>query len=441
MFRAARYAWLHNSCPISVMSLLFYTCLFYLITPLLVLRLWQRSLRAPAYRQRIAERFGFFAAPELSGSIWVHAVSVGEVIAAVPMIRELQARYPDRPLVVTTMTPTGSERVQAMLGDSVFHVYAPYDTPGAIKRFLRRVSPKVLIIMETEIWPNMVCCSRKAGVEVVLANARLSEKSARGYGRLAALTRRIFSSISKVVAQHRSDAERFLALGVSDAQLTVSGSVKFDIDISADLREKARLERRKLGLESRPVWLCASTHEGEEGLILQAFSQVREALPDAILLIAPRHPERFNLVAEQIAAEGWTLRQRSKGESGEQAEVLLLDTMGELLLLFGCADVATVGGSLIDRGGHNSLEPAAWGVPLINGPSDYNFSAISGLLQDAGALIIVDSAERLASEVQLLFQNETLRRERGALARGVVEQNRGALEQLLAEVGDFLVTS
>ena len=434
MFRAARYAWPHNSCLISVMPLLLYTCLFYLITPLLVLRLWQRSLKAPAYRRRIAERFGFFAAPDLSDSIWVHAVSVGEVIAAVPMIRKLQERYPERPLVVTTMTPTGSERVQAMLGDSVFHVYAPYDTPGAINRFLRRVSPTLLVIMETEIWPNMVCCSRKAGIEVVLANARLSAKSARGYGRLSALTRQIFSSISQVVAQHRKDAERFQALGVPPAQLSVSGSVKFDVTVSEALREQARLERQKLGLAARPVWLCASTHEGEESLILQAFSTIQKTLPEAALLIAPRHPERFDLVAEQIAADGWKLRRRSAGDTATGAEVLLIDTMGELMLLFGCADVATVGGSLIERGGHNSLEPAAWGLPLVNGPSDYNFAAISELLQDAGALTLVDTAEALASEVQPLLKDETQRRQRGALAKAVIDENRGALERLLAVI-------
>ncbi|MBB3048360.1 3-deoxy-D-manno-octulosonic-acid transferase [Litorivivens lipolytica] len=434
MFRAARYAWPHNSHPITVMPLFIYTCLFYLISPLLLLRLLQRSVKAPEYRRRMAERFGFFTAPPKRGGIWVHAVSVGEVIAAVPMIKVLQERYPEQAITVTTMTPTGSERVQAMLGDSVFHVYAPYDMPDAIGRFLRRTGPQTLVIMETEIWPNMVCCARRAGLEVVLANARLSEKSARGYARLPALTKRVFSAISMVVAQHRSDAERFRSLGVPDAQLSVSGSVKFDIDVPESLRQQAQDERRKLGLAGRPVWLCASTHEGEETLILKAFSQIREQVPEAALLIAPRHPERFDQVAALIASGNWSMVRRSSGDHPEGADILLLDTMGELMLLFGCADVATVGGSLIERGGHNSLEPAAWGLPLVNGPSDFNFAAISELLQQAGALSIVDTAEALASEVAELLKSEALREQRGALARQVVAENRGALERLLEHI-------
>lgn len=420
------------------MPLLLYTACFYLLLPLIVLRLYQRSLRAPAYRRRIAERFARFRPPAWRESLWVHAVSVGEVIAAVPLIRALQQRYPDLPIVVTTMTPTGSERVQTLLGDSVFHVYAPYDVPVLIRRFIRQLRPRLLIIMETEIWPNTVIESRRAGVDVVLANARLSEKSARGYARLAALTRRVFGQISRVVAQTEADARRFQALGVPARQLRVSGSIKFDIAIDDGLRAEATAERQRLGAAQRPVWLCASTHEGEEELILRAFSRLRAELPDLLLLIAPRHPERFDRVADLIGAADLDCQRRSDRRADTPRQVLLIDTMGELLLLFGCADVATVGGSLIARGGHNSLEPAAWGLSLVNGESDFNFAEISRLLRAAGALRVVSDSESLAREVGVLLADPVERRRRGAAAAAVVAENRGALDRLLQELESLL---
>lgn len=420
------------------MPLLLYTVLFYILSPFLVLRLLQRSLKAPAYRRRIAERFGFFTCQAMEKSLWVHAVSVGEVIAAIPLIRELQSRYPDHVVVVTTMTPTGSERVRDMLGDSVFHVYAPYDLPFSLKRFMAKTRPALLLIMETEIWPNMVCCARDAGVPVVLANARLSEKSARGYARLRALTEAVFSRFSRIVAQTEADAERFRSLGAESGQVLVSGSVKFDITIDDALREQALAERNAWQADRRPVWICASTHEGEESMILEAFSQVRAAVPEALLLVAPRHPERFDAVAALIERSGLGYARRSHGDQVGGVAVLLLDTMGELKLLFGCADVASVGGSFIPRGGHNSLEPAAWGLPLVNGPSDYNFLEISALLQQAGALTLADSAETLAREVLGLLQDDAVRQQRGDAAIGVIEANRGALGRLLGVIDGVL---
>lgn len=425
------------------MPLLLYTSCFYLLLPLMVLRLYQRSLRAPAYRRRIAERFAFFRVPafaalQTSRPIWVHAVSVGEVVAAVPMIRQLQQRFPHVPVVVTTMTPTGSERVGAMLGDSVFHVYAPYDAPTIVRRFIRRLKPRALIIMETEIWPNTVLTCQRHGIEVVLANARLSEKSARGYARLGALTSKVFGAFSRIVTQTEADADRFIELGARPSQIVVSGSIKFDIHIDAAQRQAASLERKKLSAEQRPVWICASTHEGEEDMILRAFSALLAHHPTTLLIIAPRHPERFDVVAAKIAAAGFDFTRRSdKGESTGKP-VLLLDTMGELALLFGCADVATVGGSLIDRGGHNSLEPAAWGLPLVNGESDFNFAEISRLLQQSGALAIVASEVELGEQVAALLADENVRKQRGAAGFGVIEQNRGALERLLAVLQGYL---
>lgn len=422
------------------MPLLLYTSCFYLLLPFMVLRLYQRSLRAPAYRRRIAERFAFFKVPDVAASrpLWVHAVSVGEVVAAVPMIRQIQQRFPHLPVVVTTMTPTGSERVRAMLGDTVFHVYAPYDAPTIVRRFIRRLNPRALIIMETEIWPNTVITCWRQGIDVVLANARLSEKSARGYARLGGLTGQVFGAFSHIVAQTDADAGRFVELGAVPSKVVTSGSIKFDIHITAEQRQAARAERQKLAADHRPVWICASTHEGEEDIILHAFSALLVRHPDTLLMIAPRHPERFDKVAAKIAVRGFDFARRSDNSELAGKPVLLLDTMGELALLFGCADVATVGGSLIDRGGHNSLEPAAWGLSLVNGESDFNFAEISRLLQHSGALMVVRDQVELGEQVAALLADDALRKQRGAAGFAVIEQNRGALERLLVVLQGYL---
>lgn len=419
-----------------------YTVFFYLITPLILLRLAYRAYRAPAYRQRIGERFGFFSAPDVEDCIWVHAVSVGETIAATPLIKALQKSYPDSPIVVTTMTPTGSERVRALFGDSVFHVYAPYDLPGSIKRFLRKLRPKLLVIMETELWPNTLHVCRAQNIPIVLANARLSAKSAAGYQRLSALAAPMLANISQVVAQTNVDAERFKTLGLVPSQLTVSGSIKFDIELSEVLvTDAAILKARwsKLPTGRRLIILAASTHAGEDELIIAAFQQLRAQYPDTLLIIVPRHPERFAFVAELAKREGLTTRCRSRDQHPDElCEVFIGDSMGELLLFFGCADMALVGGSWVDHGGHNSLEPAAWGLPIITGPSDYNFAAISALLQDRQALITTADSKQLADQMAVFAGSPVARTEAGANARAVVAANRGALARLLTVVESYL---
>lgn len=409
-----------------------YTLLLYSLLPLILLRLWWRGRLAPAYRRRIGERFGFFTAPPLRAPIWVHAVSVGETIAAAPLIRALQQRHPERDIVVTTMTPTGSERVRALFGDSVFHVYAPYDLPDALARFLTRLQPTLALIVETELWPNTVEACAARGIPSLLVNARLSERSARGYARIGALTESMLQSLTGVVAQNVADGERFVALGLPRERLTVSGSIKFDIELSAELRERAAAERERLGLAQRPVWIAASTHEGEDDALLDAHIALRQRHPDLLLLLVPRHPERFDAVAALIAQRGLSVVRRSSGAVVDaDGAVLLGDTMGELLLLLGCADIAFVGGSLIARGGHNMLEPAAWGLPIITGDSDFNFREISLLLQQAGALVKVADTNALTETLATLLDDAAERQQRGAAARQVVEQNRGALEKLL----------
>jgi 3-deoxy-D-manno-octulosonic-acid transferase len=426
------------------MARFIYTAFFYLILPLVLLRLLWRATRAPAYRERIAERFGFFRRPANTGGLWVHAVSVGESIAAAPLIQHFLTQNPDLPVVVTTMTPTGSERVRAMFGDRVFHVYAPYDLPDAIARFLNRVQPRVAVIMETEIWPNMVCQTAARGIPVVLANARLSARSAKGYARLASLSRDVFSRFSQVVAQSAADGERFVGLGLAESKLTVSGSIKFDLDIPTSLRDQAS-ELRRDWLGSRPLWIAASTHAGEDEILLAAHAMLLAEYPDAILLIVPRHPERFGKVAELIASKGLHFERRSTAKQNSvllpvasETAVVLGDTRGELLLLLGCADVAFVGGSLIAHGGHNSLEPAAWGLPVVTGNSDFNFSEISAMLSAAGGLEKVAGDAALAELLLVWFADPIRRQRQGAAAKQVVDNNRGALQCLLAIIDAYL---
>ncbi len=428
------------------MSRWFYTLLFYISLPLIVARLWWRGRRAPLYRQRIGERFGYFTPTVKPHGIWVHAVSVGETIAAAPLVRALLQRYPDSAVTITTMTPTGSERVRDLFGDSVFHVYAPYDVPHCLARFLARVQPSLLIIIETELWPNTIHACATRNIPVLLANARLSEKSARGYGRFPALTAPMLRELNKVVAQNADDGARFVALGLPQQQLAVSGSIKFDITLDTALiaraqQTHAQWRHASLVRAARFIWIAASTHAGEDEIILRAHRQLRERFADALLILVPRHPERFNDVATLIENHALKFVRRSQAQiPASDCAVLLGDTMGELLFLYGCADCAFVGGSFVERGGHNTLEPAAWGLPILSGPSDFNFREISTLLQRADALVIVNDADVLASELIGLAGNAELRARRGEAAKRVVAANRGALEKLLGEV-DLLIST
>ncbi|MFD2231723.1 lipid IV(A) 3-deoxy-D-manno-octulosonic acid transferase [Alkalimarinus sediminis] len=411
-----------------------YSLIFYLITPFILLRLLYRAWKAPAYAARWLERFAFFPSRPLNKPIWVHAVSVGETIAAAPLIKSLQQRYPDRDIVVTTMTPTGSERVRALFGDSVFHVYAPYDLPGSVKRFLRKVKPETLIIMETELWPNIVHYTARSGIPVILANARLSERSARGYQRVRFIAQPMLQALSRIVAQNAADAERFKLAGADDASVVVSGSIKFDFSIDPSLEGKSQKLREQWGV-TRPVWIAASTHQGEDQPALDVHKKLLKQWPNALLIIVPRHPERFKSVYQLCSSAGYKTAKRSANDLlDETVQVLLADTMGELMLFYGAADVAFVGGSLIESGGHNPLEPAALKMPVIMGPHVFNFEAICHELSAAGGLKFVGSAELLAERVGEFFEDEVYREDVGLAASSVVEANRGALERLLNEI-------
>lgn len=419
-----------------------YSALFYILLPVLLLRMLLRSRRAPAYRQRLAERFGLFMAdPAPAGTpvIWVHAVSLGETLAAAPLIEALLERWPDHRILVTTTTPTGSERVRALFGDRVFHVYAPWDLPGAVRRFLGRVRPRLLLIMETELWPNMLHHSSAMGCRILLANARLSARSARGYARFAGLTRAMLQQLDTVACQSRADGERFLALGLPASALHVTGSIKFDLELDASLRAAAAGLRRELDADRRTVLVAASTHTGEDEQILAAFARIRQGIDHCLLVLVPRHPERFQEVHALCLGQGWNVVRRSTGVSpGPGSDVLLGDTMGELLLLLSVGQVAVIGGSLVPHGGHNVLEAAAWGVPVVTGPYMFNFEEISGLLVEAGAMVRLQDPADLTACLQALLADPPRRREMGAAGRRVVADNRGARERLLALVAENL---
>jgi 3-deoxy-D-manno-octulosonic-acid transferase len=416
------------------MARLVYSMLFYLLLPIILGRLLFRAIKAPAYTKRWTQRFGFVASTKVpKETIWLHAVSVGETLAAVPLVKALQEKYPDHRLMMTCMTPTGSERIKAAFGDSVDHSYAPYDMPDAVARFLNRIQPSLLIIMETELWPNTIAACHKRNIPVLLANGRLSEKSANAYRRIAPLVRTMLTELTAVAAQHKDDGARFTDLGLAEGSLCITGNIKFDLSLDQLTIEKAReLLAEWRGVSERPILLAASTHHGEDEIILQAFAKVKTEIDNLLLVLVPRHPERFNQVAELCAAAGFTLARRSSEGSLNGADILLGDTMGELMTFFGACDIAFVGGSLVPTGGHNIIEPAAWGVPVLTGPHLFNFSEASQLLLDGDAMQICHSADQMAEQVVKLLKNQTQRAEMGAAAQRIASANRGALGRLLS---------
>lgn len=422
-----RLAWAGG---VGSLTLPLYSLLLRLLLPLALVRLLWRSLRAPDYRRRIGERLALGRSLPASTDVWVHAVSVGEVQAAAPLIRHLLARDPPLRVLVTTTTPTGATRAADLFGAAVTHRYTPFDLPGVLGRFLDRLQPRVILVMETEIWPNTLDQAERRGVPVVLANARLSERSARGYGRLQPLTRETLRRFHCIAAQGQADAERFKALGAPAQRVKVTGSIKFDQPLPATLQDQAEVLRRDW--DGRPVWVAASTHEGEEGPILEAHRRVRNQLPEALLVLVPRHPERFDRVADLVSRTGFGLVRRSThAPCTPDTAVLLGDTMGELPVFLAAADAAFIGGSLVPVGGHNPLEAAAVAVPVATGPEVYNFAAILDLLVDQGAALVVRDGDGLAAVMTRWLGDATERARIGENGLRVVEQNRGALGRLI----------
>jgi 3-deoxy-D-manno-octulosonic-acid transferase len=404
-----------------------YTAILYLLLPLVMLRLLWRGIRAPAYWRRWSERFGYFPTRTATPTLWIHAVSVGEAIAAFPLVTALRSRYPQLPVVMTTTTPTGSARVREQFGTDVAHGYLPYDLPSAVQRFIARTRPVLAVVMETEIWPNLFHHCQSQHIPIVIANARLSERSARRYQRIAALTRRTLSDVTLFAVQTAADAARFQALGAAPTQLRVTGNIKFDINIPADARHQAATLRAQWGAE-RPVWIAASTHAGEDEPVLAAYEQIRASVPQLVLILVPRHPERFDRVAALCVSRGFHVARRSlKKDCDPSTEIYVGDTMGELRMLCAAANIAFVGGSLVAVGGHNVLEPAALGIPVLFGPHMFNFVEAADLLLAAGAAVQVEDSETLARGVLAYLLAPDRGATAGANGLKVVEENRGAL--------------
>jgi len=416
----------------------FYTVLLYTFMPLILLRMWWRGRKAPAYRQRWAERFGIAPAlPEtIPSSIWLHAVSVGEVQAVLPLLRQLIQRYPQQ-ILVTTTTPTGSQHLRKALGDAVHHVYLPYDVPFAMQQFLRRQRPRLLLLVETELWPNLLHLCHQRGIQSVLINARMSARSARGYLRFARFTRQTLQYLACVAAQTEADAARFRQLGAPRVQVT--GNIKFDIELPAQFAERADALRQLLGTE-RVCWIAASTHEGEEQILLQVQQQLRQQFPNLLLILVPRHPERFDTVAQLVTQLGLNLLRRSVQQPcRNEIDVYLADTMGELQYLYAGAEIAFVGGSLIERGGHNPLEPALVGLPVLSGVHVFNFADIyQQLVQTQGAVLVSDK-DALKQQLTEWLADAALRKKWGQNARQYLLANAGALTNTLKIVEELLL--
>ena len=410
-----------------------YSLILYLATPLVLLRLFWRARKQPAYRAHLNERFAFYPAqpPPPSSLIWLHAVSVGETRAAEPLIRALLERWPHHHLLITGMTPTGRETARQLYRERVLHAYLPYDLPDAVARFFDHFQPHFGILMETEIWPNLLAGARRHEIPLLLVNARLSERSARGYRRFAALVRPAFASLAAVAAQSEADAARLAALGA--APVVVCGNLKFDV---VPAPERLALGQSwRTALAGRPVWLAASTREGEEALLLDAWQ--RHAGSDALLVLVPRHPQRFAEVAELLAARGLAWRRRSEGLPDAGTAVWLGDSMGEMAAYYAFADLAFIGGSLLPLGGQNLIEAAACGCPVLVGPHTFNFQRATEDALAAGAAQRVADADALMLTVDRLFSAKTSLAAMRAAAGEFAAAHRGATQRTLALIERF----
>lgn len=409
----------------------FYSLLLYLLAPILILRLLWRSRKDPSYRKRIKERFGFYT-HTLEESIWVHAVSVGEAVVATPIIEYLIQRYPQKKILITTTTPTGSEYIKKTFGEKVSHVYLPYDFPDAMGRFIGKMQPIIAIIIETEIWPNFIAACRRKKIPLCLLNARLSALSFQKYQKISRFIRSQLQSFALIAAVSDQDAARFIHLGAQDSVVKVTGNIKFDLIALKQTPSQPKNNVKERLESSRHVWVAASTHKGEEEIILAAHQKLLAQIPNVLLVLVPRHRDRFDEVFNLCQKRFPTIRHRD-GLTGIAADIAVYvgDVMGELMEFYASCDVAFVGGSLIPHGGHNMIEPAALGKPILSGPHIYNFVAESEPFLQKNALIVVEDEDDLANQLTLLFKDEMKRSRISESCQNVVLANRGALQKQL----------
>ncbi len=416
--------------------LISYSLLWWLLTPLVLARLWVKGRKQPGYRQRWAERFGHWPTYPAE-CFWVHAVSVGETIAAKELIESWLRDHPDMPILVTSMTPTGSDTVKKLFGERVRHAYLPWDFARIQRKLVKRLQPKLLVIMETELWPNLIHACHLQNVPVLVANARLSEKSKQGYLKLSALTQPMLQEITGIAAQHAPDAKRFTALGVDERKIQITGSIKFDIQLDSKTASVAK--RLQTAIGKRPIWIAASTHEGEDEKILAVHAKLKIKLPDALLILVPRHPERADKIAGTLYKQHFGFARRSLDETPTTSQsVFLIDTLGEMMTFFELAQAAFIGNTLNGGGGHNPIEPAALATPVLMGPSFFNFQSIVEAMRSEQAVIIIHDEEELRNRLLGVLQSKDLRDTYGQRAYLFFQQQQGALKRLTTWIEDLL---
>ena len=415
-----------------------YTVLFYFLTPFILLRLFWRSIKAPDYRLRWLERFGFYKQIYPQDVIWFHAVSVGEAEALFPLLKLIQQRNSDANILITTTTPTGSARVKAVMAESVSHVYLPYDMPDSVNRFIAKFKPKLAVIMETEIWPNLYRACANNHIPLYVINARLSEKSARGYQKIPSLVNIALASVESIATQTQEDTDRFIGIGANKACVLTLGNIKFDLEVSESVISSGA-ELKETLFAGRFVWVIASTHKDEEAIFLAIYKQLKLKIPQLLLLIVPRHPERFNDVKLLCIQDQLNVVLRTSGETVTQStDIYLVDTMGELKLLYASSDVAFVGGSMVPVGGHNILEASVIGVPVMFGPYMTNFKEISRRVIEQQAAIQCNTSNEVIDNLLSLYQHVDQRTTLIARGKQFIQQNQGAINRIYALLSEHL---
>lgn len=427
-----------------MLALLFYRIIFLLLLPVLLLALIIRSIRNPQYRQRLSERLGFFPNPSSvnKNGIVIHAASVGEVIALSPLIEQLLQKYQHLPIIITTFTPTGSAQVKKLFGQRVHHALLPLDVYPCTYLFLSRLKPQMMIFMETELWPNLISQCSKSNIKLLLINGRLSAKSMKSYQKISALIKPSLHHFDKILCQSNDNLDNFLRLGASPDRCQVTGNLKFDISINEQIRRK-QVDLQKLPQKKRPIWIVASTHQGDEEIALQAYSVITAIFPQLLLVIVPRHPERFSTVNKFCISQGYSTAKRSENTPVEDQNIWLIDTLGELMAVYSLADIVTMGGSFSDIGGHNPLEPALFKKPIIVGNDMKNFTDVLKQLQKNDGIIQLPSLEKnvaqaLAEQVINLLKNPKSADLLGGNAHQVVLNNQGATQLTLAQIQELI---
>ncbi|WP_169303084.1 lipid IV(A) 3-deoxy-D-manno-octulosonic acid transferase [Thalassotalea mangrovi] len=420
-----------------MLSLLLYQFVSLILVPLFILALFIRSRKQIAYRQRLGERLGLVGKLD-KGGIVLHAASVGEVLAIKPVVEELLAQYPQLPLTVTTFTPTGSAQVKKQFGDKVQHCYIPLDNILSVSLFLTKLKPRILILMETELWPQLIHSSYKRNIPLLLINARLSVKSLASYQKLRWLIAPALNKFHRILAQSEENRERFIALGAAPERVSHSGNLKYDIHLTDALEAKVE-QLRELHIANHRVIVAGSTHQGEETLIVKAFFEVKQLYPDLLLVLVPRHPERFAKVQDLCQQHGLSVVRRASGDDiTEQTDVWLVDTLGELLAFYGIADICIVAGSFFDVGGHNPLEPALFAKPIVVGPNMANFQDVCEQLLRAEGIVQLKENQQLQQQLQHLLGARDEAKSLGQHAQALLAKNQGAAQRTKTEIEQIL---